>query len=70
MVARGERRDRGIHEASFYVCRHSQMPAALVELAFITNYVEGHLLADEDFQNEMAQGIVEGLANYFKGNDA
>ena len=41
------------------------MPAALVELAFITNYVEGNLLADEDFQDEMAQGIAEGLANYF-----
>ncbi len=65
MVQRGDRRDRGIHEARFYVCRHSSMPAALVELAFITNYVEGYLLADDDFQNEMAQGIAEGLANYF-----
>lgn len=65
MVEHGDRRDRGIHEARFYVCRHSSMPAALVELAFITNYVEGHLLADEDFQDEMAQGIAEGLANYF-----
>ena len=65
MVEHGDRRDRGIHEARFYVCRHSAMPAALVELAFITNYVEGSLLADEDFQNEMAQGIAEGLANYF-----
>ncbi len=65
MVLHGDRRDRGVHEARFYVCRHSSMPAALVELAFITNYVEGNLLADEDFQNEMAQGIAEGLANYF-----
>lgn len=65
MVVHGDRRDRGIHEARFYVCRRSAMPAALVELAFITNDVEGHLLADEDFQNEMAQGIAEGLAGYF-----
>ena len=65
MIRHGDRRDRGVHEARFYVCRHSLMPAALVELAFITNYVEGNLLADEDFQNEMAQGIAEGLANYF-----
>lgn len=65
MVAHGDRRDRGIHEARFYVCHHSPMPAALVELAFITNYVEGYLLADEDFQNEMAQAIAEGLAAYF-----
>ena len=65
MILHGDRRDRGVHEARFYVCRHSLMPAALVELAFITNYVEGNLLADEDFQDEMAQGIAEGLANYF-----
>lgn len=65
MILHGDRRDRGVHEARFYVCRHSVMPAALVELAFITNYVEGILLADEDFQDEMAQGIAEGLANYF-----
>ena len=65
LVARGGLRDRGIDTARFYVCRHSAMPAALVELAFISNYDEELLLSDEDFQQEMAMAICEGLANYF-----
>ena len=65
MIDRGGRRDRGIHEARFYVCRHSSMPAALCELAFITNPEEEQLLSDEGFQREMAMGICEGIANFF-----
>ena len=62
--------DRGIkgatpHKNGLYVLTNTEAVAVLVELAFITNYVEGNLLADEDFQDEMAQGIAEGLANYF-----
>lgn len=66
MLDHGGLRDRGVKEARFYVLHHSSLPAALVELAFITNYEEKKLLADEDFQQEMALGICEGLANYFR----
>ena len=65
MLDHGRLRDRGVKQARFYVLRNSSLPAALVELAFITNYEEKKLLADEDFQQEMALGICEGLANYF-----
>lgn len=65
IVARGDRRDRGIREARFHVCRRSAMPAVLVELAFISNRIEEAMLADEDFQREMAAGIADGLASYF-----
>ena len=65
MIDHGGRRNRGIKEARFYVLHNSSLPAALVELAFITNPTEKNLLADENFQQEMALGICEGLANYF-----
>ena len=65
MIDHGGRRNRGIKEARFYVLHNSSLPAALVELAFITNPTEKNLLADESFQQEMALGICEGLANYF-----
>ena len=58
-------RNRGVKEARFYVLHHSSMPAALAELAFITNPKEKKLLEDENFQQEMALGLCEGLANYF-----
>lgn len=65
MLRHGKRRDRGVKEARWYVCRHSAVPASLVELAFITNSIEGRLLADPDFQQEMAEGLSEGLSDYF-----
>jgi len=65
LLEHGELRDRGVKSARFYVLRHSAMPAALVEMAFISNYNEELLLSDEDFQQGMARAICEGLANYF-----
>ena len=57
--------DRGVKSARFYVLRNTSMPAALVELAFITNYDEEALLGDDAFQEDMAMSLAEGLANYF-----
>ncbi|WP_462331991.1 N-acetylmuramoyl-L-alanine amidase family protein [Schwartzia sp. (in: firmicutes)] len=60
--------DRGVKATRFYVLTHTSMPAALVELAFITNYEEEALLGDDAFQEEMAMALAEGLANYFAGS--
>ncbi len=65
MIAACGLRDRGISEANFYVVKRSAMPAALVELAFITNYREEALLSDDDFQDKIAMAICEGLGRFF-----
>ncbi len=65
LVAAGGLTDRGVKAANFYVMRHSAIPSSLVELAFITNYEEERLLADEDFQDDMAMAIARGIARYF-----
>lgn len=70
MVDCGSRYDRGIHEANFYVVKRSSMPAALVELAFLTNPEEEALLASSDFQEKLAQGISRGISDFFKGRKA
>ena len=57
--------DRGVKDANFYVMRHSAIPASLIELAFITNYEEERLLADEAFQNDMANAIAIALGRFF-----
>ena len=59
-------RDRGICEANFYVVKHSDVPAALVELAFITNYNEEELLNSPDFQYTAALAIAKGLGEFFQ----
>lgn len=51
-------------EANFYVLRKTDMPAILIELAFISNPDEEKLLADPGFQDRCAQAIVAGVKKY------
>lgn len=57
--------DRGIYQEGFYVVKHSPMPAALIELAFISNPREEKVLSDSDYQNKAAHGIVQGIEAFF-----
>lgn len=57
--------DRGVHSANFYVLKHTQMPASLIELAFISNPTEEDLLTQPPFQEKLAEGIVDGLKDFF-----
>jgi N-acetylmuramoyl-L-alanine amidase len=56
--------DRGVKGAGYYVLRHTKMPVALVELAFISNEKEERLLRDEAFQAKVAKAIAEGIMEY------
>ena len=58
--------NRGVKTANYYVLRHTNMPASLIELAFVTNYREEQLLRSEAYQNKLAAAIVRGIARYFK----
>jgi len=60
-------KDRGIRKANFYVLRNTKMPAALVEVAFISNVNEEKLLTESAFQQKAAKGIFEGINDYFSG---
>lgn len=66
LLAAGGRYNRGVKEARFYVMRHSTVPASLVELAFITNPTEEHLLTDDGYQQKLAEAIARGIARYFR----
>lgn len=52
---------RGIHSAPCKVFKGLTMPAVLVEVGFITNPVEEDLLAGEDYQRSIAEGIAAGI---------
>ena len=58
------RRNRGVHQDRFYVLAHTQMPAVLVETAFVSHSEEGRLLGDPVFRQRIAEGLAEGLNNY------
>jgi N-acetylmuramoyl-L-alanine amidase len=57
--------DRRVNVANFYVTKRAHMPAALIELAFLSNKNEEKLLGSPQFQQQMAQGIVQGLEKFF-----
>ncbi|WP_371380538.1 N-acetylmuramoyl-L-alanine amidase [Sporomusa aerivorans] len=65
LLEAGNLQDRRANPANFYVIKRTAMPAALVELAFISNQNEETLLSSPDFQQKMAQGIVRGLDRFF-----
>lgn len=54
--------DRGVKEASFSVLKNTWMPAALVELAFISNIDEAILLRDN--QPDIAQAVADGILKF------
>lgn len=57
-------RDRGVHEAPFYVLLGAKMPAILVEIGYITNPAEGAKLKDDKYLSGLAKGIAEGVKAY------
>ena len=50
----------------YYVLRNTQMPAVLGEMGFLSNYSESQNLLDDDYQENLAQRIAEGISNEIK----
>lgn len=59
-------RDRGVKTANFYVISEAGMPAALVELAFLTNEEEEELFKDPETYIRSAEALFTGLEAYFR----
>ena len=58
--------DRGTKPCAFYVCRHTDMPAMLLETAFVSNPREEQMMNSEEGVENAAQGIAAGIAEYFR----
>lgn len=58
-----ERELRG--DADFHVTGSTSMPACLVETGFLSNAGERKLLLTEEYQEQIASGIVQGIDYYF-----
>ncbi|MDA3731019.1 N-acetylmuramoyl-L-alanine amidase [Niameybacter massiliensis] len=60
-------KNRGIKDyTSLYVTRNTHAPSVLVECGFITSDYERSLLSSDRYQEEIAEGIVEGINLYFQ----
>lgn len=58
--------NKGVKQAPFYVLMGAQMPAILVETAFISNKMECQRLMDPKYQEAVCDGIVKGVRKYIK----
>ena len=51
--------------ADFYVTGNTDMPACLIETGFLSNSAERKNLTSEEYQEKIADGIVNGIEYYF-----
>ena len=61
----GNNHKPSIERANFAVLRTSDMPAMLVETAFISNAEEERRLVDPAYQRKVAAAVVDGISTYF-----
>ncbi|HPG52629.1 MAG TPA: N-acetylmuramoyl-L-alanine amidase, partial [Spirochaetota bacterium] len=55
---------RGVKKADFFVLRGALMPAALVEIGYISHAKEARSLQKESHQREIADGITAGIMHF------
>jgi len=65
MLQAGGLADFGVRTANFYVVKNVTMPAALLEIGFMSNLQEEQTLNNPTFQQKIAQGIVTGIDQFF-----
>ena len=58
--------DRGVRRSRFYVIRKTSMPAALVEIGFVTGMYDADLLRQKAYRDKMSFAIARGILNYLK----
>ncbi len=58
--------DRGVRRSRFYVIRKTSMPAALVEIGFVTGMYDAALLRQKAYRDKMSFAIAKGILNYLK----
>ncbi len=64
LITSSQSPDRGIKKSRFYVIRKSSMPAALVEIGFVTGMYDAALLRQKAYRDKMSFAIAKGILNY------
>lgn len=52
-------------DADFYVTQNTSMPSCLIETGFLSNTAERRKLSLAEYQEQIADGIVQGVSYYF-----
>lgn len=57
---------RNAKAEEYYVLKHTNMTAILLEVGYLSNYEERQKLSDENYQEMLAQEIAKGIMSYFE----
>ena len=60
-----DHQNRGVKNYGFQVIRTNPLPAALVELGFITNKADASKLATATYKDRAATAIALGIEDYY-----
>tara|TARA_Y100001968_G_scaffold229376_1_gene212163 strand:+ start:219 stop:1304 length:1086 start_codon:yes stop_codon:yes gene_type:complete len=66
LITSSQSPDRGVRRSRFYVIRKTSMPAALVEIGFVTGKYDAALLRQKAYRDKMSFAIAKGILNYLK----
>ncbi len=66
LITSSQSPDRGVRRSRFYVIRKTSMPAALVEIGFVTGMYDAALLRQKAYREKMAFAIAKGILNFLK----
>ncbi|MBO6961040.1 MAG: N-acetylmuramoyl-L-alanine amidase [Prochlorococcus marinus CUG1438] len=57
--------DRGVKQGRYYVIKNTKMPAALVEIGFLTGRLDARRLEKSTHRKRIAYAIAKGILEYF-----
>lgn len=60
--------DRRVRQARFYVLRNTSMPSILVEIGFVTGYLDAPKLKESEHRSRIARAIAQGILQYIRQN--
>ena len=68
LQGRGANSDRTLYANGLSVLRNCTVPSVLCEVAFLSNPADRNRLINEEFQQKIAQALVDGLRSYVEGS--
>jgi N-acetylmuramoyl-L-alanine amidase len=63
VVAATRSKDRGVRSASLYTAK-ATMPAALVEMGFVTEKIDARMLQDPAVQERIAAAVLDAISDF------
>lgn len=51
---------------TYYILKKTEVPTVIAECGFLSNYEDAEMLADEEYQKEVARAIADGILQYMK----